>query len=88
MGHLRRHDVGLSSVFEAIDGYFKQEFEAPDDVEDPWERFRSQFCALETFWLEPVSAPHERKSVEIWLALDRQISHERDRDRELFGAVR
>ena len=59
-----------AAVFEAIDGYFKEEFEAPDDVEDPWERFRSQFCALETFWLEPVSAPHERKSVEIWLALE------------------
>jgi hypothetical protein len=45
-----------AAVFEAIDGYFKQEFKASDGSEDPWERFRSQFCALETFWKEPVSA--------------------------------
>ena len=45
-----------AAVFEAIDGYFKQEFKASDGSDDPWERFRSQFCALETFWKEPVSA--------------------------------
>ena len=45
-----------AAVFETIDGYFKQEFKASDGSEDPWERFRSQFCALETFWKEPVSA--------------------------------
>ena len=45
-----------AAVFETIDGYFKQEFKASDGSDDPWERFRSQFCALETFWKEPVSA--------------------------------
>jgi hypothetical protein len=45
-----------AAVFETIDCYFKQEFKASDGSEDPWERFRSQFCALETFWKEPVSA--------------------------------
>ena len=75
-----------AAVFEAIDGYFKQEFEAPDDVEDPWERFRSQFCALETFWLEPVSAPHERKSVEIWLALEEIAEIRADLEKQVENA--
>ena len=75
-----------AAVFEAIDGYFKQEFEAPDDVEDPWERFRSQFCALETFWLEPVSAPHERKGVEIWLALEEIAEIRADLEKQVENA--
>ena len=75
-----------AAVFEVIDGYFKQEFEAPDDVEDPWERFRSQFCALETFWLEPVSAPHERKGVEIWLALEEIAEIRADLEKQVENA--
>ena len=75
-----------AAVFEAIDGYFKEEFEAPDDVEDPWERFRSQFCALETFWLEPVSAPHERESVEIWLALEEIAEIRADLEKQVENA--
>ena len=59
-----------AAVFDAIDGYFKQEFKASDGSDDPWERFRSQFCALETFWNEPVSEPHKRREAEIWLARD------------------
>ena len=59
-----------AAVFETIDGYFKQDFKASDGSDDPWERFRSQFCALETFWNEPVSEPHKRREAEIWLARD------------------
>ena len=59
-----------AAVFETIDCYFKQEFKASDGSDDPWERFRSQFCALETFWNEPVSEPHKRREAEIWLARD------------------
>ena len=77
-----------AAVFEAIDCYFKdkEEFEAPDNVEDPWERFRSQFFALETFWLEPVSAPHERKSVEIWLALEEIAEIRADLEKQVENA--
>jgi hypothetical protein len=65
-----------AAVFEAIDGYFKQEFKASDGSDDPWERFRSQFCALETFWNEPVSEPHKRREAEIWLARDHVAQNE------------
>ena len=75
-----------AAVFEAIDHYFEKDFKAPDDVEDPWERFRSQFCALETFWLEPVSAPHERKDVEIWLALEEIAEIRADLEKQVENA--
>lgn len=44
------------AVFKAMDGFFESDFQGSGASEDPWERFRSQFCALETFWKEPVSA--------------------------------
>lgn len=45
-----------AAVFKAMDGFFESDFQGSGASEDPWERFRSQFCALETFWKEPVSA--------------------------------
>ena len=45
-----------AAVFKAMYGFFESDFQGSGASEDPWERFRSQFCALETFWKEPVSA--------------------------------
>ena len=58
-----------AAVFEAIEGYFDGDFRASCDLDDPWDRFCTQFCALETFWREPASAIYE-KQVEIWLVLE------------------
>ena len=58
-----------AAVFEAIEGYFDGDFRASCDLDDPWDRFCTQFCALETFWREPASALYE-KQVKIWLVLE------------------
>ena len=58
-----------AAVFEAIEGYFDGDFRASCDLDDPWDRFCTQFCALDTFWREPASALYE-KQVEIWLVLE------------------
>ena len=59
-----------AAVFEAVLRSFDGNFRASYDLDDPWDRF-TQFCALETFWNEPVSEPHKRREAEIWLARDK-----------------
>ena len=60
-----------AAVFEAVLRSFDGNFRASYDLDDPWDRFCTQFCALETFWNEPVSEPHKRREAEIWLARDK-----------------
>ena len=54
-----------AAVFEAVLRSFDGNFRASYDLDDPWDRFCTQFCALETFWNEP-GKPHKRREAEIY----------------------
>ena len=64
-----------AAVFDAVQAFVADGFGGGGD---DWDRFRGVFCALETFWKEPVAARHEKEKIEGWLKLLAEAGGEKE----------